>query len=246
MEQTVTLTDLYEFKRCSLRFKLTKVDKVTSVMNAKDGLHEALHSTINYFYYAMLDGKFLSMNDLKEKFSNIWYGEMDLYDIKLNGNQEKRKKELEAIEMLQTLHRKEQRNKDEIVAVNLDFRVPFGKELTVMDKIPLIRKTSRGHEIVNIKTGKQKYDEFWQRTDMGITLQALAFEGIFKKQADTIRIENIRRGDSTFLERKRSDYQRLYKSVRMMQKAMQEGWFYPNESFMCNSCPVKNICMEWR
>ena len=64
MEQTVTLTDLYEFKRCSLRFKLTKVDKVTSVMNAKDGLHEALHSTINYFYYAMLDGKFLSMNDL--------------------------------------------------------------------------------------------------------------------------------------------------------------------------------------
>lgn len=246
MTHIITLNDLYEFKRCSLRYKLTKIDKVTQKMNSSDGLREAIQSTINYFYYNLQDGKLLSMTEIKEKFGSIWYGDMDLYDIKMNGKPEKRKKELEAIGMLQQLHRRQKYNQDEIVAVNLDFRVPFGKDLIVQDKIPLIRLTNAGYEIVNFKTGKQKYDEFWQRTDMGITLQAMAFDSMFKRPADRICVENLRTNQTFYVERKRKDYQRLYKSIRMMKKAMDEGWFYPNESFMCNNCPVKNICMEWK
>ncbi|CDQ41765.1 PD-(D/E)XK nuclease family protein [Virgibacillus salexigens] len=245
MNAVITLSDLYEFKRCSLRYKLTKKDKLNTSLNAADGLREAVNSTINYFYYNLQDGKFITMGELKEKFSSIWYGEMDLYDIKLNGDREKRTRELEAFKMLQQMYRKEQRSESDIVAVNLDFRIPFG-DFAIQDKIPLIRKTLQGYEIVNFKTGKQKYDEFWQRTDMGITLQAIAFDSMFKKIADSFCIENIRTSKTIYVERARKDYQRLYKSVKMMKTAMSQGWYYPNESFMCSSCPVKDLCMEWR
>lgn len=242
----LTLSDLYEFKRCSLRFKLTKLDRLSQTVDSKDGLREAIYSTLNYFYYSLQDGKYVTMTELKEKFSSIWYGDTDLYDIQINSRKEQRKKELEALGMLQQAYRRQQRSEGEIVSVNLAFRVPFGKDFIIKDQIPLIMETPSGHEIVNFKVGVQKYDEFWQRTDMGITLQAIAYDSMFKKEAANIRVENLRSKQTFFVDRKRSDYQRLYKSVKMMKKAMDEGWYYPNESFMCRSCPVKDICMEWR
>lgn len=242
----MTLDDLYQFKRCSLQYKLTKIDRVTEELNSNDGLRASIQSTINYFYYNLQDGKFLGMEDLKEKFAEIWYGDLDLYDIKTSGNQEKRKKELEAIGMIQMLHRNQKYNPDKVFAVNLDFKVPFTGNITIKDRIPLVREVDEGYEIVIFKTSQSSiFDEFWQKTDMGISLISMAFESIFKQQPARICIESLRTGKKTYVTRDRKDYRRLYRSVKMMDKAIEEEWFYPNESFMCRSCVVKNICMEW-
>lgn len=234
----ITVQDLYNFKQCPLRYKLGTEEP--------DGLREALLSTISYYYYNLWDGKQLTLTDLKEKFGSIWYGKMDLYDIKVDGDRKKRDQEIKAIGMLTSFHRQQKYSPDKVVAVNLDFRVPIGKDFFVRGKIPLIRETSRGMEIVNFKTGQQKYNEFWQRTDMDVTLQAMAFHGIYKKEADSIAAHILKDGQVYFLERKRSDYQRVYKSISMMKEAMDKGWFYPRESYLCDKCPVQNICMEWK
>lgn len=245
MIMNINLSDLYQFKKCPLQFKLTKIDKISDTLNSNDGLREAIQTTINYFFYHLQDGILLSFEEIKEKFASIWYGDIDLYEIQTGGRVDRRNKELEAIEMLQRLYRKQKRNPDKIFAVNLDFRVPFTDNLVVQDNIPIVRETNNGYEIVNYKTGRQSYDEFWQKTDMGLTLQAMAFESMFKKQAPII-VENLRTGKTVTVYRKREDYQRLYKSIKMMSKAMDEGWYYPNESFLCKNCTVKNICMEWK
>lgn len=241
----MSISDLYEFKACSLKYKLTKIDKLTDKITENDGLREAIRSTISYFYYNLQEGKLLTMTDLKEKFGNIWYGKMGLYDIMHDGNRSKREKELKAIGMLHAFYRTQKYNPDKVIAVNLDFRVPFGNNFYVRGNIPLIRETPRGMEIVNFKTGHQKYDQFWQRTDMELTLQAMGFESLFKKEVDSICINNLHAGTLIFPTRKRKDYKRLYKTIEMVRKSIDEGWFYPKESYHCDKCPVKNICMEW-
>ena len=246
MNLEITVSDLYAFKSCPLQFKLTKIDKLNKKMREEDGLHAAIMSTISYFYYKLQDGILLSMDEIKEKFANIWYGKTNLYDIMHNGNRDKREKELQAIGMLHQFYRQQKHKPDKVIAVNLDFRVPFGPDFSVKGHIPLIRETPRGMEIVNFKTGNHKYNEFWQRTDMDITLQAMAFESIFKKEADSICIHHLRSGQSFFVERKKKDYQRLYKSITMMKKTIEQGWFYPRESYLCDKCPVQQLCMEWR
>jgi PD-(D/E)XK nuclease superfamily len=241
----LTVDDLYSFKACPLHFKLKK-DKIITSMNESDGLRSALETTISYFYYRLQDGYLLSMTELKEKFSSIWYGKMDIYDIKVDTNREKRAQELKAIGMLQHFHRQQKHDPDKIIAVNLDFRVPFGENFYVKGRIPIIRETPRGMEIVNYKTGHQKYDMFWQKTDMNITFQALGYQSMFKKEIDSICIQNLRAAQTVYVERKKKDYQRLYKSINMIRKSMDEGWYYPRESYMCDKCTGQSICMEWR
>ena len=90
----LSVNDLYEFKACPLRYKLTNIDKVAKKITPNDGVREAVKSTIAYYYEKLQDGIVLSMSDLKEKFGTIWYGKMDVYDIKFEGNSQKRAKEL--------------------------------------------------------------------------------------------------------------------------------------------------------
>jgi hypothetical protein len=246
MKMEVTVEQLYEFKACPLRYKFMEIDKIPLPITENDGLREAILSTLSYFYFHLHQGKLLSMEDLKQKFSSIWYGTNKIYDIKFDGNKEKRKKELEAINMLHTFHRQQKYYPDQVVAVNVDFRIPIAEDFYVRGRIPVIRETSRGLEIVNFKTSHNKPDEFWKRTDMGLTLQAIGFHSIFKKEPDSICLHYLKPGTPFYTERKKKDYQRLYKSLRMMKKTMDEGWYYPRESYHCDKCPAKSLCMEWR
>ena len=242
----VTISDLYEFKACPLRYKFTKIDKLTKQITMNDGLREAIYSTIRYFYYNLQEGKIISMQELKEKFGSIWYGDLDLYDIKMHSKSQQRKKELDAIDMLYRFYREQKYKPDEVIAVNLDFRVPFGNDFFVKGQIPVIRNTPRGHEILNFKTGNHKYNEFWQRTDMDLTLQHMAYTSLFKKEVDSICIYNLAKAETIFPKRTKKDYSRLYKTVKMMKKMIEQGWYYPRESYHCDKCPAQNLCMEWR
>ena len=241
----MTVADLYAFKQCPLRYKLTTMDKLTGQLNENDGIRESLKSTISYYFYERLDGREVGLEKLKEKLGNMWFGDMGLYDIKFDGNTKKREYFLKTVGMLNYFHRQEKYNKDEVVAVNLDFRIPFGEGFFVKGVIPLIRKGARGYEIVIHKTGRQKYDEFWQNTDMEVTLMAMAFESMFKRPVDSIVIQNLNSAHTFYVHRQKKDYKRLIKTVKMVKKSIDEGWFYPRESYSCDKCPVKNYCMEW-
>lgn len=241
----MTVSDLYAFKQCPLRYKFTEIDKLTGKLGENDGIRETLRSTIANYFYNKKEGKALSLEDMKEKLGNMWFGDMNLYDIKFDGDTRKREVFLKTVGMLNYFHRTEKYNTDEIVAVNLDFRIPFKNGFSVRGQIPLIRKTIRGYEIVIYKTGRQKYDEFWQNTDMELTLMAMAFESMFKQPVDSIAIHNLNSANVFYVTRKKKDYKRLHKTVDMVSKSIEEGWFYPRESYSCDKCPVKKFCTEW-
>ncbi|MCY8577086.1 PD-(D/E)XK nuclease family protein [Bacillus haynesii] len=242
----ITVADLYDFKVCPLRFKFMKIDKVCNELTTNDGIREALQSVINYYYFHLQQGQQLPLSALKEKFSSIWHGNLDLYDIYIPDKRNKRKKELEAIGMLNNFYMKQRNEPDLVIASNLDFRIPFGTDFFVKGNIPAIRETSAGIEIVVYKMGKHKYDEFWQKTDMGLTLMAMAYESMFKQEVDSIAVHVLSSGQVHHIHRKKEDYKRLVKTIRMVRESIEKKWLYPRETYACEKCPARDLCMEWR
>ncbi|GIN55117.1 MULTISPECIES: PD-(D/E)XK nuclease family protein [Bacillus subtilis group] len=242
----ITVADLYDFKVCPLRFKFMKIDKVCNELTTNDGIREALQSVINYYYFHLQQGQQLPLSALKEKFSRIWHGSLDLYDIYIPDKRNKRKKELEAIGMLNNFYMKQRNEPDLVIASNLDFRIPFGTNFFVKGNIPAIRETSAGIEIVVYKMGKHKYDEFWQKTDMGLTLMAMAYESMFKQEVDSIAVHVLSSGQVHHIHRKKEDYKRLVKTIRMVRESIEKKWLYPRETYACEKCPARDLCMEWR
>lgn len=242
----ITVGDLYDFKSCPLRWKYTHLDKVVKKITTNDGIRESIQSVLNFYYFHLQQGEQLTLTDLKEKFSSIWHGHLDIYDIYLGNRNDKRRKELEAIGMLNTFYRQQKYAPDHVLASNLDFRVPFPDNFYIRGNIPVLRDTPRGVELAVFKTGKHKYDEFWQQTDMGLTLMSMAYQSMYKQEIDSIAVHLLRDGSTIYVNRKRKDYQRLMKTVNMVRESIDKGWFYPRETFACDKCPAKKLCMEWR
>lgn len=242
----ITVGDLYEFKACPLRFKYTHLDKVVKEITSNDGVREALQTVLNYYYFHLQNGVQVTLSELKEKFSSIWYGNLDIYDIYVGDKRQQRKLELEAIGMLNTFYRQQQYVPDHVLSSNLSFRVPFGNDFFVKGTLPVVRDTPRGVEIAVFKTGKHKYDEFWQKTDMGLTLMAMAYQSMFKQEIQSIAVHILRDGSTVYVDRRKQDYKRLMKTVNMVKESIEKGWFYPRETYGCNKCPAQKLCMEWR
>lgn len=242
----ITVGDLYDFKSCPLRFKFTKMDKVVKEITTNDGIREALQSVLNYYYFHLQQGEQVTLTELKEKFSSIWYGNLDIYDIYVGDNRQKRKLELDAIGMLNTFYRQQQYTPDYVLASNVDFRVPFGDHFFVKGNLPVVRDTPRGVELAIYKMGRHKYDEFWQKTDMGITLMAMAYQSMYKQEIQSIAVHVLRDGSTHYVSRRKQDYKRLMKTVTMVKESIDKGWLYPRETFACNKCPAQGLCMEWR
>lgn len=242
----ITVADLYDFKACPLRFKLSKIDKVVKEITSNDGIRESLQSVLNYYYFHLQDGVQVPLSDLKQKFSMIWEGNLDIYDIYIPDNRQKRKKELEAIGMLNNFYMQQRHKPDHVLDSNRDFRVPFGDDFYVTGNLPVIRDTPRGVELAIFKMGKHKYDEFWQKTDMGITLMAMAYQSMFKQEIQSIAVHTLRDGSTIFVNRKKQDYKRLIKTVNFVKNSIKRGELLPRETNACQSCPAKKLCMEWR
>jgi hypothetical protein len=243
----IKIEDLYEFKTCPLRYKLLNIDKVKTEKDktVNDGFRESIQTTLNYFYIHLKENKLLSNEKLKQKFISIWNEKVDLYKINFDNYQTKKKKELEGVGLLNFFHRQQSYLADEVIDVNVDFRIPFENEVYIKGKIPLVRKTTRGNEIVNFKISEHAQDDFWVKTDMGLTLQSIGYHGIYGQPADSMCLHYLKTGTMVFTDRKKEEYQRLYKSIKMLIETYKQGWFFPRETYSCERCPVKEICINW-
>lgn len=244
----LSVEDLYAYKRCPLQYKWLRIDRIQTdfQMSIQDGFKEAIHTTIRYFYLNLRDGRLLSAESLKKKFQTIWEQKIDLYQIRFDEIRTKRKKELEGIGLILYFHKQQSMFPDDVIDVAVDFHMPFGPDLNIKGTIPLIRSTHRGQELVQFKTADHIQSEFWSKTDMELTLYALAYQSMYQKPPDSIAIYYVKTGTTIFTSRAPVDYQRLYQSIKLLKKGIQEQWFYPRESYSCDQCPVQSLCMNWR
>lgn len=239
----VSLKDLYDFKNCPARFHLTNLGKVTHKAE-KDIVRETFLSVLRYFYLELQDGHLLTHEEIRQKLSRS-IANMEGYSLLDPKSKIQRDRELKLIRLVETFYAHESKVDQRIVSVDTQFRMPFSDKFAIKDEIPLLRKVEDNiTELVIFKTGRNYINTFWLETDMSISLYAMAYQSLFRKPIDRICIYHIPSGSIYYTERNQKHYRRFLKSVRIMQKTVEDGGYYTRESMLCESCPARYACLE--
>lgn len=238
------IKELYDLFTCPLKYKLKHIDHLDTIKSdPNETIKHAAYETLNRMFQDLQDGKPVSLDELKRTYSSL-LNRRGIHPV-MDDNPKQRERELEVFQGIHNLFRMMQYQPDKIIAVNVKFRLSFGKDFFVTGEIPLIRESGGIMEIINFKTGKYYTDEFLHRTNMLFTMQAIAYQSIYKKPVDRIGIYFLRKGKFTFTKRTTSDYKRLYKKINVLKQYIKHGWYVPHESLACSGCEMKEICKEW-
>lgn len=238
----VSIKDLYDFKTCSVRYRLTEIGQVTTKA-PKDEIRDVFTSLLRYYYLQKEDGYEVTYKEMKEKLSQLLYNTKG-FSVLEPKSKPRREQELKVFKLLNTFFEHEEKVEQKIISVFTEFRMPFSPEFVIKDEIPLIRVVDNEIELVVFKTGRNYINTFWLETDIAISLYAMAYQSLFKKPIDRICIYHIPSASIYYTHRKTKHYKRFMRSVRVMEKVVKEGAYYPRESYMCDTCPARIACLE--
>lgn len=238
----VSLKDVYDFRSCTLRYRLKELGEVT-VAEKKDENREIFFALLRWFYSQLQDGFEVTYKDLSAKLSQILSNRSD-YSL-MNPTRVVRQREVEMIKLMQTFWEHESQLEQKVIASFIDFRMPFSSDFVIKDQIPLVRQIDGLHELVIFKIGRNYVDNFWLETDISISLYAMAYQSMFKKKPDRICVYHIPSKSVYYTERKKNHFRRMLKSINMMEKIIKNGDYFPQESFACGSCPARFGCLKY-
>lgn len=242
----MTAKELYLFKECPLKYHFKVNQKETVEMSRHDKAKEALQATIRFFYFHMIQEKEIEYDQLKKKFSSVFYKNSSGFDITEPKKPNERERDMKYIDMLHKFFMSQKYTPDLVKESQLEYRIPFGHDFFVKGTIPVIRVGQEGEEIVHHSLSSKKPTDFWLETDMDLTLQAMAYHSIFGEPVDKIIIRHLPSGEVYETRRTKDQYKRVYKTIKMMKKSIENEWFFPRESPLCNTCMVQDLCMKWR
>jgi hypothetical protein len=247
----LTAADLYQIRHCGLQYFLMKHSHKTAAKSNIERVREIVTASINYYYQQLEAGQVLSFKELQFKFLSIWNRNKDLTNpvtikTKIEGATRTQYKKT-GLRFLDHFYRRQELHVDQIIARQVGFRVPIVTgQFYIKGSIPYITETPNGKiSIINYRMGTKKYDTFWQKTDLDITLQAYAYQSIFKKQPDNIFVHQLYSDTYAYLKRGKTDFRRMIKIIKNVKQLIDTGNFFPNEGFLCSSCPVRSLCANW-
>lgn len=238
----ISIKDLYDFKTCPARYRLTQLGQVT-VKAPKDEIRDVFFSLLRYYYLQKEDGIPVTFKEMKAKLSQLLHNTtgFSIFDPK---SKDRRDQELKSIKLLTTFFEHEEKVEQKIISVFQEFRMPFNPEFVIKDEIPLIRMVDGEVELVVFKTGRNYINTFWLETDISISLYAMAYQSLFKKPVDRICVYHIPSASIFYTHRTTKHYKRFLKSVRLMERVVGEGSYYTRESYLCDTCPARMACLQ--
>lgn len=261
----LSLDEIHTYLQCpaTYYFKYVQGEKVEDPLSVT--YSKALHKTINHFYYNMLNGRVLTAKQLKDKWGSIWSDvrgdSMNLTDdilkehqTALSGNKQpaRAKMDKQVVQGMEAIHNFYHFNKDKHgipIAVNHEFRVPIGS-VTVTGNFELIRETldisssNRFIEIVDFKTGNEATDLFLVRNDLNLSVMSYAFRNLFQAREDRLTYNYLKTGQEIYTGRGQKEFDRMKATIEGVAEGIANKRFYPRQTFMCRSCPFKQVCND--
>ena len=112
--------------------------------------------------------------------------------------------------------------------------------------------------IIDHKTAARRYDETKVATDMQLTaykwlLEKSGYLGFDKDEYDLslrwdviLKLKKEPRVERYTTVREGKDVRRFLRATRVILKAIEQGFFYPQTGWQCTDCGFKRVCYGWK
>lgn len=256
----ISINDIHNYLSCPVKYKLQAVDQM-KIKPPKQVLYkQSIHKTISFFFNAAQNGWVPTLAQMKDKWANIWKEAVDhepfdilaprLSEAKKRPSQlniQDQKMNTQGLEMIYNFYNFNKGNPGNVIAVDLDYRVPIGG-ITITGKFELIREIvdaqdgKRYIEIVDFKTSSDDIEPFLVKNDFNLTVASYAFRNLFQSTEDRIKYHYLKTGRDIIITKNESDFKRMKAVVDGVANAIKSESFYPRQTHMCKVCEFKDLC----
>jgi CRISPR/Cas system-associated exonuclease Cas4 (RecB family) len=253
----LTLDQIHTYLQCPALYDFKYGMNLEGEESDTIAYSKSLHKTVSYFYFTLMSGMIPTAKQMKDKWASIWNehknGLADITESLLKERQYKRdrpKMDKQIVQGMEAIHNFYHFNKDNPgtpIAVDHEYRVPIAG-VTIKGKFELIRESidkstsNRFIEIVDFKTGNEATDAFLINHDLNLTMMSYAFRNLFQSEEDRLVLSYLKSGKEIYVSRSDKEFDRMKAVVEGVAEGLTNKRFYPRQTFMCKSCPFKNVC----
>lgn len=241
------LTQLQDYIQCPLYFHFKHLNGLDDD-KLSFRLSSSLHELFYCFFFQVMDNKIMSVDEILEKWNQIWFKGIDPVEFIFNPRTEEMDTGYKAVPLIQTFYDEYAYIPGAPLVINQEATIQIeGHE--IVGTIELVREMQEGAqrlvELVDFKTGTQVPTKWNVENDLAVTFQSIAFRELFGAKEHRILYHFLRSNRMFHTTRGRDSYDRFNAIVRNVCRSIERGLFYPRQTFMCTQCNFAAYCSAW-
>jgi hypothetical protein len=220
--------------------------KIVPPKSKDETYRDAVTSVIRNFYFSLMDAKFLTPNELKVKWGSIWGQEsLRASEVQTGMKAIKTDYERKGLSTLLSFHEWAKNNCGVPIDIDREYALKVG-EHRLYGKLEIIRqKFDKSVDMLHIKTWESIPDESMIQTDLGITIDAMAFNSLYGVTMDSQTILTTKNISEIPIKRNESDFKRAAVIINNVCSAIEASIVFPRWNIYCKKCQYQDYCRAW-
>lgn len=231
-------SQIYEY--CSCPFRYSIIYENDTAVPVKRTLNTFLQNVTREFFTFLYSGEVKDMPWLKERWdAQVAKNKRYFSDKTGRGS-------LTGLQKLYAFWKIAQKKSLQIVDLASPYELLF-PGVTVVGKMLPVSYIARNKKyyFTVVDYNEKSPDRILFDSKIEYTMQCMAWRKTYDRDIHGIRLIHVATGKEYYSLRGINDFRRLSTIVESVSKALRARIFFPNESYVCASCQVKDICRMW-
>ena len=229
----ITEQQLFDYIHCPALFEMKYIRKIP--LEESLSTPKLLNKVAKYFYLNLLNGKICTTSELKKKWDSI----CAKHEEQINP-----KKVMEGMSLIMKLYNWASDEQAVVLDIDSPYIIRVGDVELVGNMGTILAAPNNKYELLITDFSSRLPDQSLIDIKLKYTLEAYAFQKVYNKFIDGVRVHSVKYNKDFYTSRTDGDFKRLETAIRNVGKSIQDGLFYPREG-MCSTCPAKGYCKYW-
>jgi hypothetical protein len=224
---------LFDYMFCPAKYEMRYVKGID--LSDPISLPRLLNKVAKFFLFNLLNGKVCSINELKSKWDSISKQYPDFIDSKKN---------VAGWGLIINLVQWAARNQINVVDVDTAYQAIIGDAEIKGCMAPIIMSEGTIQQLVlnfNDKVPDQADIDMKSK----YTLDVMAFNKMFNRELDGIRIHTVKSDKDIYTRRIDPDFKSLEADITGVINGIKNDVFYRRTTSLCNNCTGRPYCRYW-
>lgn len=230
----ITEQQFFDYMHCPALFEMKHIKGIP--LEEAVSVPKLLNKVAKYFYLNLLNGKICTTSELKKKWDSI---------CQEQGERINNKKAMEGISLIMKLYNWAADERAVVLDIDTPYTIRVEDTELVGNLGTILAAPNNKYELLETEFSSRLPDQTLIDMKLKYTLEAYAFNKVYNKFIDGVRVHSVKHAKDFQTSRADGDFQRLETAIKNVGKSIEAGLYYPREG-MCSTCPAKGYCKYWK